>query len=48
MKKEVDYITPSKGGEGVLRDVADMVLHAQGLLEGLIDQMKGKRVNADK
>ena len=41
MKKEVDYITPSKGGEGVLRDVADMILEAQGSLQELIDQMKG-------
>jgi len=41
IKNEVDFITPSKGGEGVFRDVSDMILKEQGLLENLITKMKG-------
>jgi len=41
IKKEVDYITPSKGGEGVFRDVADMILQEQNLLNNLIQEIKG-------
>jgi len=40
MKKEVDYITPSKGGEGVFRDVADFILEQQNLLQPLLEDMK--------
>lgn len=36
IKKEVDIITDTKGGEGVLRDIADYILDAQSLLEKLI------------
>ena len=37
IKERVDYITRSKGGEGVLRDVADYILQAQGLLDALVE-----------
>jgi 3-deoxy-D-manno-octulosonate 8-phosphate phosphatase (KDO 8-P phosphatase) len=40
MKESVDIITNSKGGEGVLRDVADYILKAQNLLEKLIKESK--------
>ena len=40
IKNEVDFITPSKGGEGVFRDVADYILNSQGLLVQLIKDMK--------
>lgn len=40
MKKEVDMITSSKGGEGVLRDVADFILDSQNLLEELLNDSK--------
>jgi len=40
MKKNVDIVTDSKGGEGVLRDIADYILESQGLLETLIEQSK--------
>jgi len=43
IKKHVDYITPSKGGDGALRDFADMILEKQGLLKELINSfLKGK------
>ena len=43
IKKHVDYITPSKGGDGALRDFADLILEKQGLLEELINSfLKGK------
>ena len=40
MKKNVDIVTNSKGGEGVLRDMADYILESQDLLERLIEQSK--------
>jgi len=40
MKKNVDIVTDSKGGEGVLRDIADYILESQELLETLIEQSK--------
>lgn len=36
IKENVDIITTSKGGEGVLRDIADYVLDSQDLLEEII------------
>lgn len=36
IKSEVDYVCNKKGGHGVVREVADMVLHAQGKLENII------------
>ena len=38
MKKYVDYVTPSKGGHGALRDLADFILEEQNLLESIIQQ----------
>lgn len=40
IKDEVDIATDTKGGEGVLRDIADYILDAQGLLERLINESK--------
>lgn len=40
MKKSVDIVTDSKGGEGVFRDIADYILESQNLLETLIEQSK--------
>lgn len=40
MKKHVDIVTSSKGGEGVFRDIADYILESQDLLEQLITQSK--------
>ncbi len=40
MKKNVDIVTDSKGGEGVFRDIADYILESQNLLEKLIIQSK--------
>ena len=36
MKENVDIVTDTKGGEGVLRDIADYILESQGLLKELI------------
>jgi 3-deoxy-D-manno-octulosonate 8-phosphate phosphatase (KDO 8-P phosphatase) len=41
IKNEVDYVTVSKGGEGVFRDVSDMILEEQNLINKLIEEMKG-------
>ncbi|WP_297443791.1 HAD hydrolase family protein [Sulfurimonas sp.] len=46
MKENVDYVTPSKGGEGALRDFADMILDAQDLLESIITQQLARAVDA--
>ena len=40
MKKNVDIITNSKGGEGVFRDVADYILEKQNLLNNIIENLK--------
>ncbi len=40
IKDEVDIVTDTKGGEGVLRDIADYILDAHGLLEKLIKESK--------
>ena len=40
IKKNVDIVTPSKGGEGVFRDIADYILDAQNLLQPLIQSSK--------
>ena len=36
MKKEADIVTQSKGGEGVVREVADLVLAAKGELDAIL------------
>ncbi len=38
MKKYVDFVTPSKGGDGALRDLADMILREQELLEQILNK----------
>ena len=38
MKKYVDFVTASKGGEGALRDLADMILIEQNLFDVIIRQ----------
>jgi 3-deoxy-D-manno-octulosonate 8-phosphate phosphatase (KDO 8-P phosphatase) len=44
VKKQADYITTSKGGQGVAREVADLILGAQFDLEQLYRGMsKGKQ-----
>ncbi len=40
IKEHVDIVTSSKGGEGVLRDIADYILDSQNLLEQLIKESK--------
>jgi len=43
MKENVDLVLPSRGGDGVLRDLSDYILEEQGLLENIIQkQIKGK------
>lgn len=42
IKKHVDFTTPSKGGEGALRDLADFVLEEQGLLEEILKKQIGE------
>lgn len=40
MKQNVDIITDTKGGEGVLRDIADYILDAQDILDKIIIESK--------
>jgi len=42
MKRSVDMVTDTRGGEGVFRDVADYILESQGLLDELIAQSRRK------
>ena len=37
IKERVDLVTFTKGGRGVLREVADLVLSARGLMEKIVD-----------
>jgi len=44
IKDHVDYVVPSKGGEGALRDLADFILKEQGLFDAIIEkQLKLER-----
>lgn len=43
IKNEVDIVTNTKGGDGVLRDIADYILDAQNLLEKLIKESKKRK-----
>ena len=45
MKENVDIVTLSKGGEGVLRDIADYILASQDLLESLITDSKKENIS---
>ena len=38
MKKHVDFVTMSKGGDGVLRDLADFILIQQNLFDDIITE----------
>ena len=36
IKKEVDIVTEARGGEGVVREIADLVLAAKGILDKIL------------
>ena len=38
MKKHVDFVTMSKGGDGALRDLADFILIQQNLFDDIITE----------
>ncbi|GAA4827265.1 KdsC family phosphatase [Algivirga pacifica] len=38
VRHRVDYVTQAVGGEGVLREIGDMILIAQGKMDQLIEQ----------
>ncbi|MEA3316289.1 MAG: HAD hydrolase family protein [Campylobacterota bacterium] len=40
IKNSVDIVTASKGGDGVLRDIADYILEKQSFLEEIINNSK--------
>ena len=42
IKKYVDFVAPSKGGDGALRDFADFILQEQNLLESIIQKQINK------
>ena len=37
LRDAVHWITPSHGGEGAARELADLILHAQGKVDALLD-----------
>lgn len=39
VKEHVDYITDSPGGQGVLRELSDIILQSQGLYENIINDL---------
>lgn len=39
IKSRVNYITPSKGGDGAFRDFADHILSSMGLLDDIINSL---------
>lgn len=39
---QVDFVSRFRGGEGVFREIADLLLHAKGKLIPLIDSLKEK------
>jgi len=41
IRQHVDLVLPSRGGYGVLRDLADMLLEAQGKLSNLLAELMG-------
>lgn len=43
VKDKVDFISNFKGGEGVFREVADIILHSQGKLQTIIEELALKR-----
>ena len=36
IKKEVDVVTITKGGQGVVREISDLVLASQGILDKIL------------
>ena len=46
IKKYVDYVTPSKGGDGALRDLADFVLDEQGLMNNILKSHISLRIDS--
>lgn len=42
VKPFVHYVTQSKGGDGVFREVGDLILHAKGLLIPIIESLLKK------
>jgi 3-deoxy-D-manno-octulosonate 8-phosphate phosphatase (KDO 8-P phosphatase) len=40
IKRNVDIVTLSKGGDGVLRDIADYILESQNILDEIVLQSK--------
>ena len=36
VKEHVDMISEKNGGEGVVREVGDLILHSKGLLDGIV------------
>jgi 3-deoxy-D-manno-octulosonate 8-phosphate phosphatase (KDO 8-P phosphatase) len=42
IKSAVHYVSPLSGGEGVFRELADILLHAKGQLIPLIDTLSSK------
>lgn len=41
IKAQADFVTQARGGEGVLREVADVVLEARGLLGKILAKVTG-------
>lgn len=45
MKKNVDFITPAKGGDGALRDLADYILDVQDILKEIVNKQLQREGN---
>lgn len=43
IKPFVHWVTSSKGGEGVFRELADLILHSKGLLVPIIENLSKKQ-----
>src|SRR5437867_4145059 len=43
VRKAVRYVTRARGGQGAVREVADLILTAQGKMEGLLQAFNGRR-----
>jgi 3-deoxy-D-manno-octulosonate 8-phosphate phosphatase (KDO 8-P phosphatase) len=41
--RRVDYVTRARGGAGAVREVADLILEAQGKLKRILRSMEGSR-----
>ena len=44
MKENVNIVTDSKGGDGVLRDVSDFILSSQNYLEEILNRSKKDKI----